>query len=180
MIDGNLVLGLARASILSELGKTVAYPALSERLRERGASSVEVYDTFGHLRGHGSTAEAFRQLGDDISNNAVSAAFRDPKRAPLDLDELDEVRLEVSVLETPERLVASDERAVLKQLRRGVDGVMIRYGKHHAAVLPQAWERYTNSLDMVTHLKHRAGIPLDFWSDEVSLSRFRVRTFREQ
>jgi AMMECR1 domain-containing protein len=53
------------------------------------------------LRGCIGSLQAHRALDQDVRANAVAAAFRDPRFAPLTVEELPRTRVEVSLLTAP-------------------------------------------------------------------------------
>ena len=118
-------------------------------------------------------------LREDLRANAQAAAFDDPRFPPLNAEELDTTRVEVSVLSRPEPLSFADEADCLAQLRPGVDGVILEYGWHRATFLPQVWEQLPEPRQFMAHLKRKAGLAPDFWSGDLRLSRYGVEKFKE-
>ena len=45
--------------------------------------------------------------------------------------------------------------------------------------LPQVWEQLPQPREFMAHLKHKAGLPADFWSPDVKLSRYTVEKWKE-
>ena len=111
--------------------------------------------------------------------NAQAAAFRDPRFEPVSRTELDDIRIEVSLLSTPEAMRFRSEADALRQLRPGVDGVILECGGARGTFLPQVWEQLPEPADFMAQLKRKAGLRGDFWSDEVRLSRYTVRHWIE-
>ena len=72
------------------------------------------------------------------------------------------------------------EYAALAQLQPNVDGVIFQYGDYHSTFLPQVWEQLADVGLFMGHLKNKAGLPQDFWHDEVKLFRYSVTKFKEQ
>jgi AmmeMemoRadiSam system protein A len=147
-------------------------------LTQPGASFVTLTKQ-GELRGCIGTLEAHRELGTDVQANAVAAAMRDPRFTPLKAEEFDAIRVEVSVLSAVERMSYRDEADALAQLRPGIDGVILHYGYHRSTFLPQVWEDFRDPRLFIGHLKHKAGLPPDFWDPAVALSRYAVAKWRE-
>ena len=87
--------------------------------------------------------------------------------------------MEVSILTPAIPLAFADEADALAQLRPGVDGVILEYGWHRATFLPQVWEDLPQPQLFLAHLKRKAGMPEDFWSDDIRLSRYTVQKFKE-
>ena len=111
--------------------------------------------------------------------NAVAAAFRDPRFAPLTVEELPRTRVEVSLLTAPVPMRFTDEADALRQLRPHVDGIIFSVGNHRSTFLPQVWEQLPAPSQFMAHLKQKAGLPADYWSAEVELQRYEVRKWKE-
>ena len=133
----------------------------------------------GNLRGCIGTLEAHRPLGEDVAGNALSAALRDPRFRPLSADELARTRVEVSLLEAAQPFVCSDEADALVRLRPGVDGLILRHGHRRATFLPQVWESLPKPRHFLQQLKLKAGLPADFWDEEIRLARYGVQKWKE-
>ena len=176
---GAVLLQLARAAISSELG--LAPPAAGAAgawLARQGACFVTLMlET--RLRGCIGTLRAHRALGEDARANALGAAFRDPRFKPLTAAEFRGIAVEVSVLSPMEPLVFGDEADALGQLRPGLDGLVFEYGHHSSTFLPQVWADLREPADFLAHLKYKAGLPPDFWDEDVRLSRYTVQKWKE-
>lgn len=175
---GSILLPLARAAIAAQMGTTFAAGDDAGWLRANGAAFVTLMHA-GRLRGCIGTLEAHRALGEDVKANAVAAAFRDPRFKPLDKREFDHLSVEVSVLSAIENMVFRDEDDALAQLHPEIDGVIFEYGHHRSTFLPQVWEDFRDSRVFLGNLKHKAGLPPDFWDPTVRLSRYRVSKWSE-
>jgi AmmeMemoRadiSam system protein A len=175
---GLILLPIARAAIARELGKRHAAQEEAEWLLAPGASFITLKQE-GRLRGCIGTLRAHRALLDDVKANAVAAAFRDPRFKPLTAGEFEAIELELSLLSALEHIAFADEQQALAQLRVGVDGVVFEYGHHSSTFLPQVWEDMNDPVEFLSHLKHKAGLPPDFWDPQVRLSRYTVSKWRE-
>ncbi len=176
---GTILLPIARAAISQAL--YVPFHDADEDapwLLEPGACFVTLTQE-GDLRGCIGTLEAHRALLDDVKNNALAAAFRDPRFSPLRAAELAHTRVEVSLLSAPEPMVFSGEADALAQLRPQIDGVIFQYGYYRSTFLPQVWEQLHQPRDFMAHLKHKAGLSPHFWHDEVQLLRYTVQKWKE-
>jgi len=176
---GSTLLKLARSEIASKLGRERAAPAQSGWLTEPGASFVTLTRQ-GELRGCIGTLEAHRPLGIDVRENALAAAFRDPRFMPLSYAEFDEIRVEVSLLSLTEALEVGDEASALSALRPHIDGVVFEYQHFRSTFLPQVWEQLPEPAEFLAYLKRKAGLPMDFWSEQVRLSRYTVSKWKEE
>jgi len=176
---GKILLAIARAAIGSAFGRTLPPDTSAPWLTEAGATFITLTQNNGELRGCIGSLEAHRPLLEDVQANARAAAFRDPRFAPLTEDEFERTRVEVSLLSPMQPLAFRDEQDALAQLRPGVDGVLLEYGHHRGTFLPQVWEQLPRKEDFMTHLKHKAGLPPDFWAEGVKLSRYTVEKWKE-
>jgi hypothetical protein len=176
---GRVLLPLARSAIAAQLGVTQAFEDDSQWLKEQGACFITVRRD-DKLRGCIGTLRAHRALAEDVKANAVAAAFRDPRFAPLNAGELAAISLEISLLSALDAMAFADEKEALGQLRPGVDGIVFEYGHHTSTFLPQVWEDIKEPTEFLASLKYKAGLPPDFWDPTVRLSRYTVSKWREE
>jgi AmmeMemoRadiSam system protein A len=175
---GSAVLRIARSAIAEKLGVGTLDPMSHARLEQPSATFVTLR-VVGELRGCVGSLHAVRTLREDVRTNAVAAAFRDPRFAPLAASELARTSLEISLLSADERIEVTSEEELLTRLRPGIDGVILEYGRHRATLLPQVWESLNDPRDFLTALKLKAGLPEGFWSDGITVSRYEVTTWKE-
>ncbi|MBE9568963.1 MAG: AmmeMemoRadiSam system protein A [Proteobacteria bacterium] len=181
---GRILLQIARSAIAGALGiqddtKAMVIEEDTPWLQEKGACFVTLTQQ-GQLRGCIGTLEAHRSLLQDVRSNAVAAAFKDTRFTPLSADEFSRTRVEVSLLSSTQSIEFSSEQQALEQLRPGIDGVIFEYGYHRSTFLPQVWDQLPDSTEFMAHLKQKAGLPANFWDDEVKLSRYTVDKWKEQ
>lgn len=174
-----VLLPIARAAIARALGLRQAAAESAPWLAERGASFVTLTQ-YGGLRGCIGTLEPHRSLLDDVKSNAISAALRDPRFAPLSKDELGITDIEVSLLSPTLPMIFTDESDALAQLRPGVDGVIFEWRHFRSTFLPQVWEQLPVPREFIAHLKRKAGLPDDFWAEDIKLSRYTVTKLSEK
>lgn len=175
---GRVLLALARGEIVRALGLPWSRDADAPWLGEPGACFVTLMHD-GALRGCIGSLLAQRALGDDVRANALAAAFHDPRFAPLQALELDRTAIEVSLLSPMQPLHHDSERSALAQLRPGIDGVVFEYGARRSTFLPQVWEQLPEVEVFMAQLKHKAGLPADFWHTGVRLQRYTVQKWKE-
>lgn len=178
--QGHILLPLARAAIARELGIATPAPATAEAWLQQPGSTFVTLTRDKQLRGRNGSLIPVRPLREDVTANAVAAAFRDLRFQPLTAAELEMTRIEVSVLSALKPLAANSEAAVLAQLRAGIDGLVFRYGHHHSTFLPEAWSQYTEPEEFLAQLKYKAGLPPDFWDAAIELQRYTVDCWREE
>ena len=170
--------GLARAAIAERLARPGPSVAEAEWLGQPGASFVTL-KAAGALRGCIGSLEAWRPLGADVRANALAAAFRDPRFAPVAAAEFDRVAIEVSVLTAPEPVAFSSRDDLLRQLRPGVDGLVLTARGHRGTFLPQVWDELPDPADFLAHLLRKAGLAGGYWGPDVEIERYGVTAFRE-
>ena len=176
---GPALIGIAKAAIDTQLGGRTQSVADEDWLRQPAATFVTLTRN-SELRGCIGSLEAKRALRDDVHENALGAAFRDPRFKPLTAEEWIDTWVEVSVLSALEPIALESEPAVLRSLRPGIDGVVLEFGRHRSTFLPQVWEQLATPEAFLTNLKRKAGLPPDFWEPELRLSRYTVAKWREQ
>ncbi len=175
---GKILLAIARAAIARKLGHPAVADESAPWLQEPGATFVTLTKS-GELRGCIGSLVAHRSLLQDVKANALSAAFLDSRFSPMTEDELSEVQVEVSLLSPCSPLVFSSEQDALNKLRPNVDGVIFEYGNYRSTFLPQVWEQLPDPAQLMAHLKHKAGLAPNFWSDGVKLSCYTVCKWKE-
>lgn len=175
---GTSLLGIARATIADALGSAARADESAPRLHAPGASFVTLTQQ-GELRGCIGTLEAHRSLLADVKANALAAAFRDPRFEPLQHAELDITEVEVSLLSAIQPIAFTGEADALAALRPGIDGVVLEYRHYRSTFLPQVWEQLPEPGMFLAQLKRKAGLPADFWAEDIRLSCYSVSKWRE-
>ena len=135
----------------------------------------------GRLRGCIGTLLAVESLGDSVRHNALNAALRDPRFAPLAAAELPETRIEISVLDAPAPLVYRASEDLLSQLQAERPSLILEADGHRATFLPQVWAQLPEARDFLSALCRKAGLPMDAWQDSgLCYRRYAVQCFREK
>ena len=169
--QGHLLVRLARDAISAELHQAVERPERPGWLSEPGATFVTLKRS-NRLRGCIGSIEARRPIGEDVEENAIAAAMRDPRFFPMTPDELVDLSVEVTVLSRLEALPTADEDDACRKLRPGVDGVVLSYRGTKGTFIPQMWEQLPAPKEFLRYLKQKAGLARDFWDPAVQLQRF--------
>jgi len=119
-------------------------------------------------------------LLEGIKENAINAAFKDPRFNPLSKKEWDNVKVEISILTDPKPLEYSDAEDLLKKIRPDVDGVIIKKGYYQATFLPQVWEQLPDKKEFFTHLCLKAGMDGNEWKKgNLEVYTYQVQAFEE-
>ena len=176
---GRALLLIARSAIAErlELGSSVepSGPALTQP----GATFVTLH-SHGELRGCIGSLEPVRPLGVDVRENALAAAFRDPRFPPLTAREFGATSVDVALLSPAERFVVADEEDLIRRVRPGIDGLILEHDGRRATFLPQVWESIPDPRDFVTALKEKAGWPQGFWGARMNVYRYVTTKWTER
>ncbi len=131
----------------------------------------------GELRGCIGSLQAHRPLAQDVIENAYAAAFRDPRFTPVNAKELGQLDIHISILSATKPMQFRDEQDLLRQLRPGIDGLVLEDGHHRGTFLPQVWEALPAPADFLSQLKRKAGLPPHYWSPTLQVERYTVESF---
>lgn len=122
-----------------------------------------------------------KELSLSVAENALNAAFEDPRFPPITKSELDKTTIEVSVLTVPEIVKAAAPEDYPKKIKVGRDGLIIEYGYASGLLLPQVPIEWNwNETEFLGHLCEKAGLPRNMWkSPSAKISRFQALVFSE-
>jgi hypothetical protein len=175
---GLALVSIARRAIGVRLGIASEEPPAHAALAAPGATFVTLF-CYSELRGCIGSLQALRALGEDVRENAVNAAFHDPRFPPLVQAEFDATSVEVSLLSPSTNLRFAREDELLARLRPGVDGVTLELGRCRGTFLPQVWEALPDPRLFLAELKRKAGLPDDFWSPQLAVGVYQVTKWKE-
>lgn len=98
---------------------------------------------------------------------AAKEACRDPRFEPLRKDELDKIKIEVSILSELKRIdnKVKNRKEILNILDKNKGYVIVR-GFNVGLFLPQVWKVLPNKKDFIENLCLKAGLNKDCWLDE--------------
>lgn len=133
----------------------------------------------GKLRGCIGTLQAVRALGEDVAHNAYAAAFRDPRFPPVSLRDIERLDIHLSLLTPAKPLSFTSEDDMLGQLTVGEDGLILEEGPRRGTFLPAVWESLPDPKAFLQHLKLKAGLPKDYWSNSIKIYRYRTEVIDE-
>jgi len=174
--EKRVLLRIARASIEAELeGKTPPETARKGTLEEKRGAFVSLKKR-GKLRGCIGFIESRKSLAKTVEEMASAAAFQDPRFPPLRKEELQDLKVEVSVL-TPLRRVSD-----VGEIEIGTHGLYVRRGGRAGLLLPQVatewrWDRDT----FLKEPGRKAGLAPDAWRDpETEIYVFSADVFGEE
>ncbi|HED33486.1 MAG TPA: AmmeMemoRadiSam system protein A [Gammaproteobacteria bacterium] len=172
-----VLLDIARQSISHGLQYSHALPIQTENysplLQLQGASFVTLYIN-QQLRGCIGTLEAYQPLVNDVSEHAYAAAFKDPRFAAVNASELPLLEIHISILTPARPMQFSSEADLIRQLKPGIDGLILEDEHHRGTFLPSVWEALPEARDFLSHLKMKAGMNRNDWHPGIRVSRYKT------
>ncbi|NOX09058.1 MAG: AmmeMemoRadiSam system protein A [Gammaproteobacteria bacterium] len=180
--DRETLLHTARASIQYGLQHHQPAPieigGYSKTLQTHCASFVTL-QIHQQLRGCIGTLEAYQPLIKDVSNHAYAAAFQDPRFSALSKEEETQIHIDISVLTPAELLTFNSEVDLIQQIRSGQDGLILEEGAYKGTFLPSVWESLPQTDIFLRHLKQKAGLSPDYWSNTLRVYRYQTIMIEE-
>lgn len=172
--QGRALAVYARAAIVEALGGPPA-TVPHESGFDAPAATFVTLRRHGELHGCVGALEPRRALVDDVGENAVAAALRDPRAPPIDRADVPSLDVEVSLL-SPLEPIAYDgtEEGAARALVPFRDGVVLRRGLRRGTYLPQVWESLPDARAFLQSLLLKAGIHGP-WTPDIALERYSVR-----
>lgn len=159
---------LARKTIENYVrtGETIAVPdGLPSEMYSQSAGVFVSVKENGSLRGCIGTIHAVRTcVAEEIIENAISAASRDPRFLPIKQEELDELMISVDVLGDTEAIDTPDQLDVKRY------GVIVTNGYKRGLLLPNL-DGVNTIEEQIAIAKHKAGIGE---KEDITLERFEV------
>lgn len=140
----------------------------NEDLKKRAACFVSLHNSDGSLRGCiGTILPTKPSLEDEIKDNALSAAFKDPRFDPLQPEGLDDLTITVDVLGEPEGITSAADLDPKKY------GVIVSAGNKRGVLLPDL--EGVDTIEQQLHIAmHKAGIPV---GAPIAVHRFKVNRY---
>jgi hypothetical protein len=120
------------------------------------------------------------RLIDSLLDSAISAGVRDPRFPPVSKSELEEIKIEVTVLSPPKMLTCDPEEYASK-IELGKHGLIVEAGMSKGLLLPQVpiewgWDKE----EFLAQTCIKAGLPRDAWkSKDTKVYVFEGEVFSE-
>ena len=145
-----------------------------EALTAPGAAFVTIHRE-GELRGCIGLMESTHPLCTTVARMARAAALEDPRFPPVTEDELNLIRLEISVLSP------LDAVSGIEEIEIGKHGLKIQQGYRSGVLLPQVATEYGwDAVQFVRQTCRKAGLPSDAWENGAELRKFSAEVFGEE
>ncbi len=184
LIEGAALISLARTAIEKCLLDSVIIKPSRETPEKAGVFVTLNYLTrtkSEHLRGCIGFPLPQKPLYQSVIEAAIAAATEDPRFPPLDICELNNIILEVSVLAPPQEIMVKNPADYRKEIKIGKDGLILRWHYGSGLLLPQVpIELKWNIDEYLANICFKAGAPPDVWLDEnTKLYKFQATVFKE-
>ncbi len=181
--DGQALIRLARDAISSTLIKRKI--EISDDIKKKFSEKSGVFVTLykgDELRGCIGYTEAIFPMWQAVTKAALAAAFEDPRFPRIENNEMDKIRIEMSVLTEPELIDVKDPNKYFNEIEVGKHGLIVDYSYYKGLLLPQVATEY--NWDVSTFLDNtclKAGLPRDMWRNiKCRIYRFEAKIFKEE
>lgn len=174
--EQQVLLKLARDTITAELSDKPLppLPKIEGVFAEEAGAFVTLHKR-GNLRGCIGNMVGRGPLVKTIQDMAIASATEDPRFPSMQLDELKEVDIEISVLSPMKKITDVNEIIV------GTHGIMMGQGWKRGVLLPQvATEQGWNRDEFLVNTCYKAGLPPTAWKDpKTTIEIFSAQVFGE-
>ncbi len=178
--EKEILLALARKTIVYYLkNRKTPEPAdlgitITEPLKEQRAAFVTLNKN-SMLRGCIGDIFPRQSLYQSVISNAINAAVRDWRFAPVKMSECNDITIEISALTVPKPVASAED------IRIGTDGVVLSKNGRSAVFLPQvAPEQGWGLPETLSHLSLKAGLSADAWKEGAEFLVFQAEVFGEE
>ncbi|WP_456483833.1 TIGR00296 family protein [Methanopyrus kandleri] len=184
--EGEFLVRLAREAIVHylESGKKIEEKPPTQRLAgKRGVFVTLKKYPDDELRGCIGFPEPIKPLVEATVEAAISAATGDPRFPPMrDPSEMEEIKIEVSVLTPPKKLEVDNPKEYVEKIEIGRHGIIVRRGARSGLLLPQVpVEEGWDEIEFLSHACLKAGLPPDWWcSPDCEIYVFEAQVFEEE
>jgi len=122
-----------------------------------------------------------KKLYNALEDAAIAAATEDPRFPSVRADELADITFEVTVLTPPEKIIVSDTKDYIKEIKVGRDGLIVKNGFYSGLLLPQVAVEYGwDSKQFLEYTCQKANLPTSCWKEkDTEISRFQGIVFKE-
>ncbi|MFC2105682.1 AmmeMemoRadiSam system protein A [Candidatus Bipolaricaulota bacterium] len=170
MTQQEQLLGLAREQLIASVAGDdlidIYLPDLSDRILRDGAAFVSL-TVDNVLRGCMiDQFEPHEPLVSNVLRNVQSAVRSDERFAIIEEDEIEMVRIKISIVYDIEILRFDNSNDLEGKLTPFVDGVILSIGEELSTYLPSVWETFPDPDEFLSQLSLKAGWDADRWRTE--------------
>jgi len=173
--EHQFLIQLARASIIATVsGKPLPVAeSPGPSLQSQSGCFVTIKQQ-GQLRGCIGNFVSRQPLWQTVREMAVSAATRDPRFYPMKPADLENFKVEISVL-SPLQMINS-----IEEIQVGTHGIYLVKGHAHGVLLPQVATEYGwNRETFLRQTCKKAGLPETAWQQKAEIYIFSAEVFSE-
>ena len=181
--EGETAVRLARTAIKECLtnGKKIKPENLPDIFKEKRGVFVTLNKKIAskELRGCIGRPYPVLPLGEAIILSAINAAREDPRFYPVELNELSEIVIEVTILTVPKHINAKP-KDIPDMIKIGRDGLIVSAGRSSGLLLPQvAVEHGFDNVEFLAQTCTKAGLMPDAWLEGAQVYSFEGQIFEE-
>ena len=173
----SLLLQIARDALICHLEDRIPskLQGLDAELLQRSGAFATLHKG-RQLRGCVGQIVSDKPLYETVTEAVIAAATRDPRFYRVNLSEMPELKIEISVL-TPLQPLEQ-----IEDLEIGIHGVYIKDGEHSGLLLPQVATAHNwNRTQFLQQACKKAKLPEDAWQDpETEIYLFSSQIFGEE
>ncbi len=155
--------------------------SLPERFKEKRGCFVTLNAKSQGLRGCIGYILPVNRLIDNVRDRAVDAAIHDPRFRPVTFNELENIKIEISILTVPKELQVDSAEELLDALEPMRHGVVLQTPYGSSTYLPQVWEQLPDKELFLSSLCAKHGAPRDAWrqTSRITVSVYEAIVFHE-
>jgi len=189
--DGEYLLKLARRNIefYLETGKQVNInlEELPDKYKEHAGIFVtlrkNISDNTRNLRGCIGYPLPVFPLYKALIEASISSATKDFRFSSVELKEMDDLIVEITILTPPKRIEVSNPKDYPKKIKIGEDGLIVKLGGSSGLLLPQVPVEWKWDAErFLDHTCNKAGLPMDAWreKEDIIIEKFQGIIFEEE
>jgi len=154
---------------------------LPQSLKEKKGTFVTLWEN-DELRGCIGNLNSEKPIYQSVIDNCLSSALLDPRFAALKNDELNNIKIEISILSELKKLPDfTNNDSFLKYLNKYKPGLLIKKGAYQATFLPQVWEDLNSAESFISHLCEKAGLEKNEWKKiDLEIYQYSAEVFKEE
>ncbi len=167
----------ARLTIKKALfeGSEESFPDMSDEIFSEKYGMFVTITIDGELRGCIGYIEGIKPLREAIRDLAIQSAFKDPRFYPLNKEEFDKIKIEISIL------YPLEEVKDLNEIEVGKHGLVMERGYNRGLLLPQVATEYNwNREEFLNHTCRKAGMEPYCWENGAKIYKFEAEVFGEE
>lgn len=188
--DGKQLISFARENIESYLknNRRIIVPDdIKQKFRDKYGAFVTLNKfnvSDNPLRGCIGYIEPKFALYDVVHKVSVSSAVEDPRFPTVNIKEMDEIIIELSILTPPKLVEVNEPSDYLQKIVIGRDGLIAEKGMRRGLLLPQVPVDHGRNWDVKTFLDHtcqKAWLSSDAWKEKnTNIYSFQAILFEEK